>query len=245
MAGLGVVFVVLAVIIAFGAWYFWPRANCTDGLKNGSEEDVDCGGTCPNQCLGEIPVQPKLLWKRFFPARAGFADLGAMVENRNVRLGAKSFKYHFELYAQDGIFLGKADGETYLLPKQKTFVFYPNISIGLGKPYRLDFTFEPVLWERMDESFAPDIEVLNPEFESTPHPIVRARLFNRALFEERALEIIALLKDREGNVFAASKTELENMASRTQAEAVFTWPAGLFSIASEPDIEIIYRRILR
>jgi len=245
LAGLAVVGVVLAIIIGFGAWYFWPRANCTDGVKNGAEEDIDCGGACQKQCLGEIPVEAKLLWKRAFLSRAGFVDVGAMMENRNLRLGTRKFKYRFELYTRDDIFLGKVEGETYLLPEQKTFVFHPNIAVGERKPWRLDFSFNPVVWERMDGELPSDIEVLNPGFEPSPHPIVRARIFNRALFEERALEVVALLKDRDGNVFAASKTDLKNIASRTEAEAVFTWPTGLFPVSPNPEIEILYRRIPR
>src|SRR4051794_33806548 len=31
-----------------------PAATCTDGLKNGSESDVDCGGACPRCGNGKI-----------------------------------------------------------------------------------------------------------------------------------------------------------------------------------------------
>ena len=27
-----------------------PTANCKDGIKNGAETDVDCGGTCASKC---------------------------------------------------------------------------------------------------------------------------------------------------------------------------------------------------
>ncbi len=28
-----------------------PKASCTDGARNGTETDVDCGGTCPKKCV--------------------------------------------------------------------------------------------------------------------------------------------------------------------------------------------------
>lgn len=245
LAGLAVVGTIIALILGFAAWYFWPRASCTDGIKNNAEEDVDCGGSCQNQCIGEIPVEPRLLWKKIFPVRQGLVDVGAMVENRNVKLGAEMFVYRFELYTEGGLFLGKAEGKTYLLPKERAFVFHPNIDIGVQKPARVDFSFEPAAWSRIDTQFFPDIEVVKVVSELDSHPVVRAKIFNRALFEEPALEVAALLKNKDGNVFAASKTVIERIGSKRESEAVFTWPQGAFQAVADPDIEILYRRVLR
>jgi VCBS repeat protein len=54
------VFVVLSCMLAFSAVISCGgsggggggggTASCTDGMKNGNETDVDCGGSCPNRC---------------------------------------------------------------------------------------------------------------------------------------------------------------------------------------------------
>jgi hypothetical protein len=34
------------------------QATCSDGIKNGTETDVDCGGICPNRCgTGQMCLQ--------------------------------------------------------------------------------------------------------------------------------------------------------------------------------------------
>src|SRR5262245_6157530 len=33
-----------------------PAETCTDGVKNGSESDVDCGGTCPRCAVSQACV---------------------------------------------------------------------------------------------------------------------------------------------------------------------------------------------
>jgi len=244
LAGLGLIGVVVLVLIGAALWKFWPQPNCTDGVKNGEEEDIDCGGTCPRQCLGELPVPPRLLWQRFFRVRPGVYDVGAMIENRNIKLGTRRLTYHFALYTQDGILLDKTDGETYLLPGEKTFIFSPGLVVGEQKPQRVDFSYEEsIVWERMENELPTNIEIVAHDFESTPYPLVRAKLANRALFEERALEVVALLKDDEDNVIAASRTTLENLGASSRAEVVFTWPSSSFS--KTPTVEILYRRIPR
>ncbi len=37
-----------------------PPGSCTDGVKNGAESDVDCGGpTCPRACSARRATSPR------------------------------------------------------------------------------------------------------------------------------------------------------------------------------------------
>ena len=55
------IFYILILILFFSVCGFlilYPRLNkapiCTDGIQNGTETGIDCGGSCANACLAEV-----------------------------------------------------------------------------------------------------------------------------------------------------------------------------------------------
>jgi len=239
--------VLLGMFIIIGgslAYIFWPRPSCVDGVQNGDEKGVDCGGSCSKQCLGEIPVSPKRLWQRFFQVRPGVYDVGAMIENVNLFVGTKVFRYTVKLYSEENVLLAERQGTTFLLPNQKALIFEPNMVPGPRAPARVDFSFEePITWTRMDAGDAQKIEVISRRFESDPHPIVRVKLRNKSTSRESELEISLVLESKDGNAFAVARTTLEDFVAGSEREAVFSWPTSQFQ---EPaSMQVLYRRVVR
>jgi len=242
LIGIGIVTVLGLTAFVFAVITQIPEPTCTDGLQNGEEGGVDCGGACEVQCLGEIPTQPKRLWQRYFLVRPGVYDVGAMIENTNLFIGARDFSYKMKLYDSENVLLAEREGRTFLLPKDRTFIFEPNMVPGPRIPARVDFSFEPITWERLDSKRQFEMQVVSQSFETDPHPLVKVNLQNASLFEEKRIEVSVVLEGADGNAFAAARTYLENFAPGSQRTVSFAWPTSHYPRPAR--IDILYRRVL-
>lgn len=243
-------FVGLAIftLLVLGLLFFGVRSinygpSCFDKIKNGDEEEIDCGGSCNVSCLGEVPKNPEKIWARFFPAREGMYDAGAFITNPNFQAGTRQMRYTFRLYDGANVLIAKKEGVTFIYPRQDTFVFEPNLDTGFRKPARAVFDIDNIRWERIREKDPLNIEVVGKTFEPSPFPLVRVTLANRSLFEEPALEVSMLLEQSGGTVYAVSRTVIENFMGESTRTVVFTWPA--LSFASPVTITPLYRRVLK
>ena len=72
--------------IAYRVLYEAP--TCSDGVQNGDEEGVDCGGACDRVCSFQA-VDPIVLWERFFEVGPGVYNTVALIENPNVNTIAR------------------------------------------------------------------------------------------------------------------------------------------------------------
>ncbi len=243
LAGFGILFLLLGILITVLAWSFWPQPSCVDEKQNGAEEGVDCGGSCTNKCFGEIAKPPIVLWKDHFAVRSGVFDVGALIENQNIKLGAKKFEYIFRVYDRAGLLVSKKDGNTFIYPGEQTFIFESNLVTGPLYPSYVEFDYKPIAWERMTMSDPLKIDLVGQSYEETPNPIVRATLANRSLFEEKNIEITLRLENADGNAYAASKTVIDIFPPQSTKDVIFTWPPSSFE--KPKTIAPLYRRILR
>jgi hypothetical protein len=242
LAATSIVAFIVFAFSAYGLYTYFSRTSCFDNTKNGNEEGVDCGGVCARQCLNEIPKEPALLWSRVFQVREGFYDVGALVENTNLRAGTKTAKYRFRIYDGAGVLLDTRDGETWLFPNQKTFVFESNLKSGLQKASRVDFDLSVGSWDVLVEEDSLKIEVVQKRFETNESGAeVFATLINKSVFEEPDIEVTVLLAGPGENVYAASRTEIKNLAAQSRLDITFTWP--LPTIKKPDTISLLYRRI--
>src|SRR3989344_2585469 len=101
-------FIAGAVLLILGAvlfFIFTRPGTCSDGKQNNGELGVDCGGSCARLCPFEIS-DVIVHWARAFPAREGFYDAVASIENPNFNAGVKDFTYTFKLYDVKNIIVG-------------------------------------------------------------------------------------------------------------------------------------------
>ena len=241
--GFTIVTVLVLTLLAFGIAYIRPNVSCSDRIKNGDEEEVDCGGSCPNQCLGGVPKPPEQIWSRVFPARLGGYDAAAFVVNPNFQAGSRDVRYSFKLYDKDNIRVGLREGRTFLYPNQETLFFEPSIDTGNRVPVKSVFVIENIKWERVIEKEGLNLEVVKKDFSYNPNPSVTLTIANRSLFDEPALEVSVLLEGADGATYAASRTIVEQLPGESSRNIVFTWP-GL-SLERPLTIRPLYRRVLR
>ncbi|MBI2049213.1 MAG: hypothetical protein HYT29_02155 [Parcubacteria group bacterium] len=212
-------FIAGAVLLVLGAGLFFifsRPGTCSDGKQNNGELGVDCGGSCARLCPFEVS-DVIVHWARSFPAREGFYDAAAFLENPNFSAGVKKFAYTFNLYDAKNILVGTREGITFLNPGEH-FVVYENgikAEAGSRAPQRTFFEAkEEPLWETAVPLREKSIIVRETRFEASRDgglPRVVTVLVNQSTSDFGDIEVVALLFDADENVTDASKTVVSRL----------------------------------
>ena len=110
---IGIIFILIAGGIGYGVYSgLVTKATCTDGIKNGKEEGLDCGAlACGKAC--EPAIMPiSIISSQFLEIGQGDYDFVAQVSNPNVSYGASRIEYS----------LGSNSGFFYILPGQTKYI---------------------------------------------------------------------------------------------------------------------------
>ena len=137
---IGLVFALILSGIGYGIYSgLVTKVSCTDGIKNGKEEGIDCGIlACGKQCEPEIkPIN--IISSRFFQIGAGDYDFVAQLSNPNVSYGASRLEYN----------LGSSSGSSYILPGQTKWVVLTALKIPDGVE-GVQLVIKNAQWEKLD-----------------------------------------------------------------------------------------------
>ncbi len=223
--------VAIALITLVGTpLFFWlyNKPTCFDTKQNGDETGIDCGGSCRLLCTAEsLPLilngDPRVLKisdKTF--------EVVVSVNNTNTFGEIYRAMYTFKVYGAQNIApLKVIEGETFV-PKGMTFaIFEGPFVLGEGiVPTRVTFEWkeESLVWQK-NVSPAPELKVegLNLSREITS-PRLDANITNLSLESVSNIDLIAVVSDESGNIYAASKTFIETLPAGKTVPLVFTWP---------------------
>jgi Mg-chelatase subunit ChlD len=221
---LGGIALVLCILIGFAAYHFlYKPPSCFDGKQNGSEQGIDCGGSCARFCA--FQVKPATVrFSRVLPVTPSRYSAIAYVDNPNLDAGVKSAPYTFSFYDAGNALLGTKQGTVLITPRTTTPVFVPDLSFS-GVPVRALFELPSDLaWERAT-STKDDFDVSDPVLRNTGTlPRIDATLTNTTFRDIRGVEAVVTVFDSKGNVVAASLTAIDRLPARTPTPIVFTWP---------------------
>ena len=224
---LGVVVFVLSAISFAVFWQFWYQTpTCFDGLKNGGEEGVDCGGPCSLVCERDA-LQPIIRWDpRIFQISPDVWSTLVYVENPNTNVDATYVPYSFTFYGDGNTILAEREGAT-ILPKNRTVgIFEGSIAIENGNTLRRA-VFElgdDMVWTKNNQP-APAVHISHsPILRIESAPRVEASVKNNSLKDLQNIELIVAIFDGSDNVVAASRTFLEILKKNESRNVFFTWP---------------------
>lgn len=215
---------VLAFIIFWKYWYKAPL--CTDGIKNGDETGIDCGGSCSLICESEA-LPPITRWDpRLFQIAPGIWTTVVYVENPNTDADATYLPYTFTIYDSKNQIIATRTSAT-ILPKHKTVgIFEGPINIPQDKiPRRAVFDLgKNIKWQK-NTLVEYDLTVTHsPLLREDTSPRVEATIKNNDIQDVRNVELVAAIFDGQDNVIAASRTFVEKIAKNESREVFFTWP---------------------
>lgn len=237
---------VLVFLIGLPLFFLFYRApTCTDGEKNADETGVDCGGSCERLCTTEsLPLilkgDPRVL-----KVRDNDYEVVALVENPNANGEVRRAKYIFKLYdAASLIPIKVVEGETYV-PKGSVFALFEGpFTLGEGLvPVRATLEWEQknFLWYKNNLEI-PKLAVENLVLsEGDTRPRLSATVENLSLEEVSNIDLVAVVYDENGNIFASSKTFIDVLPVGGKSPIIYTWPEpfqGTSSLATDIYIRI-------
>jgi uncharacterized protein YegL len=222
----GTTFVVITGLVFFGIFWklFYKVPTCTDGIQNGEEKGIDCGGSCKNLCTSDT-LTPVVLWSKVFHISGDVYTAVAYIQNPNITSKNPKATYRFKIYDENNNIIETKNGET-SIPKNKKFaVFETGLVIKNKIPKSADFEFL---------SFAPwqkEIEkenTVNVEYgtllSTTTSPKITGTISNTSQSDIESLELDVFVLDGKENVVAASRSFVDNLIKGSSQDFVFTWP---------------------
>jgi len=227
-------FVALVSILVYVVVFYTP-SNCFDGMQNGGEAGVDCGGACTRICAVSV-IPPAVAWAESFAVTDSQYNAVAYIDNRNEVAGTPELRYIFRLYDAAGL-ITERSGSTVLPPDNSYPIFEGRIDTNGRIPTNTTVEITPAdLWlpfsSNRSQFRTVDIELLGTDV----RPRLNARLENTALTEAQNVEVITTIFDTNGNPLTASQTFVERFAPRAQTDVVFTWPRPIATTLRTCDV---------
>lgn len=238
-----ILLIVGAVVVAFVAIVsiatFYKAPSCTDGVQNQNEAGIDCGNPCAYLCTAqELP--PTVLFTKAFPASTGRTVVVASIENKNPTAAARDIPYSAILYGDKQTLIQEVSGTFDLPPGTTATIFIPGVMSGKQAVVRAFLNLDPssIKWFTLisDPRIVPG--VLNTiQSGSIDAPRVDATLVNTSVTTLTNVPVVALVRNINTDVIAASQTVVPSIPAQGQATATFTWNTAF---SDEPaSIEVV------
>jgi len=199
--------VLVFLLIIFGVPFIVKKISgpsCSDGKKNGIEEEIDCGGACPRLCRDESWAL-SIVWQRVFREGGGVASALLYGENFYKTGGVFDAQYYVKVYDTAGVLIAEKETIGSILPGSSFAIFAPNFYVGERVPVRAIFEQRAPFEWRQDVPKASTIRTESIQLSTTPQTRVEAVLFNSG---EKTLKAraAAILYNANGNAIGASET---------------------------------------
>jgi len=222
------VFIFLAVFIGVPTYFLLQKTpDCNNGLKDGNESGVDCGGSCNLLCTPETLPLISRGDARVLEISPNTYVLTILIENPNVGGEVKRAPYTFSIYTLGGKDPIKTFSRETYIGRNTTFALFegPFVLSDTG-PFRAIFEWgDNLVWEKSDED-TPLISVesmnLTTDLDGTPR--LEAKLINRGSKDLFNIESVAIISDADGNTITTNKTFTENISSLESVPIFFSWP---------------------
>ena len=231
--------IIVCIVIAFlGSIVYWHELpnifkapTCSDGIQNGDETGIDCGGTmCSTMCTADITL-PTVLWVRSFPVTPDVFNAAAYIQNKN-DAATRAIPYEFRLYDSKSILIARRDGVAIVPPLGNYMIVEPGIQTGSATvaSTTFDFSATPATWERVPDSEGKlrvstsnsllDVSGSIPKLSATvTNPSPTVKLYNTT--------VAAVLYDADDNAVNVSRTVIPVLGPQASTPVVFTWPQTL------------------
>jgi hypothetical protein len=223
----GSIAVILAAAIFLPAFFFFYKApTCFDGVKNGYEQGVDCGGSCQRLCPSAF-LAPNVAWTRLEQVAPSLYNVAAYIVNPNPNAGAASVPYHVILYDAQGIEITEYAGAVTLPPRRNTIAFNGAVSTGKRIPTRALFQFTaPPNWLVQTDPLSA-IAVGDKKYvEDAYGASLAVTLKDTSVEPLGRTSVYVVLYDKDGNAIGFSKTIIDTIPGLGSATAPFTWSSS-------------------
>lgn len=223
MYGGGVILIIVIVVILFVLNFFYKSPTCRDGVRNGDEKGIDCGGSCPTLCTADT-LSPVILWSKIFNISGDVYSAVAYVENPNVNSENKKAEYQFKIFDSENRLITARSGVTTIPKNRKFAIFETGIILKNSKPKSTDFKFTSFGPWIKDTAKEPEISIKYGTISSaTTAPKLTGTVVNKSLQSIPKIELVVLVLDDRENAMGVSRTFIDDLQKNTSQDFVFTW----------------------
>lgn len=198
--------------------------TCTDGIINGSERGVDCGGSCPRLCQDDF-LSPIVAWTRFEELAPKLYNVAAYIINPNIEGEAVDVPYKMYVYDAKGLLITELTGKVTLPPHRNTLAYKSAINVGERIPAKVSFEFTDLPdWTKTYDSLGPLVIGEKKYDEDSSGSYLTVKMKNSSIKSLDKMAVYVVLYNIEGNALGFSKTYVDSIKGEGSADASFTWP---------------------
>lgn len=202
-----------------------PTPTCTDGIKNGQEEGVDCGlFACNKYCEPDL-APPSVVSTKLIKAGDRDYDFVAEIANPHREFGASEVAYELKLLNGSGNELLKREGVFYILPGQTKFLILPFLTTE-NNVSDIELNIKSAKWQKIESLEGMNLIVRNETYTPTGGGAgsLNAAILNDSDFDFEVVDIDVLLYNSRGEIIAVNKTDIRTFVARTERAFSVTWP---------------------
>ncbi|MFH1558977.1 MAG: hypothetical protein ABIC19_00445 [Patescibacteria group bacterium] len=229
------VFVLGALFVAGFIFWLLNRPSCSDGKKNGDEQGIDCGGSCPRQCapmvnLNELKVEEETMIKdgeRY--------DVAAKVINTNKTYGFYPLEYRVNLYRASKL-VASRQGSSYVMPGDMFYLIEAGIEYQ-GTPDSMEIVVEKAEPVSFKGDNRPKFDILNQNYAYTREPgsffETNFQIANRSKYDFLKVDLETVVKNASGEIIAVNRGNINELKSGEVRDFRFFWPGEFFGVAKK------------
>jgi len=225
-------YALVVLILAIGCiavpifFVVYKAPTCTDGVKNGNELGIDCGGSCQKLCQSAF-FAPNVAWTRFEKVSPGLYNVATYIINPNTNAEAVAVPYQVSLYDNKGILITEVNGAVSLPPRRNTLAFNGAVSVGSRIPAKALFEFVSSPEWTVKADPLGSLQVVDKNYtEDETGSSLTATLKNTAVVPLDNVTVSAVLYDKDANALGFSRTIVDEIPAQGTALAPFTWPVS-------------------
>lgn len=219
---------------------FISESSCSDGIRNGKEEGVDCGTlACGFACPAAIE-ELRILDSKIIEVSDNDYDVLVWMANPNGFFGAQKADYLLELKDSTNNTVVSKKGSFYIMPGQTKYVIIPSVKTE-SRAETVNFKVEAVTWQKLDSENIPAFQIrrnslsvpkrqgLFAEFEGV--------IYNDSFFDFTKVEANVIIYDSNNEIVGVAGTDMRTFLSKTERYFRVFWPQSLSSEPVRADIE--------
>jgi hypothetical protein len=225
----GILAVLILIILIAGGYFafIYKKPSCFDGIKNGSELDVDCGGACSKLCQSAF-LPPKISWGigKYEKISDNLYNLASYIINPNTNGAAIDVPYKFSIFDKQGLLITERTGKMNIPAHRNSLAFETAVDTGGIEPGKVTFEFtSPPQWFKSHDTI-DGLSILDKKYNEEGNSSSLEVVFeNKSLNSYKNITVAVVLYDEAKNAIGFSRTIVDNINSRGGREtAPFTWP---------------------
>lgn len=216
-----------------------PAPSCTDGVKNGKEEGLDCGiFACGIECEVAL-VPPQVVSTALIQAGETDYDFVAEVVNPHKEFGASEVVYELTLFNGDNKKLSKQGGVFYILPGQTKFLVLPFLTTERNV-LKHSFKIKSAQWQKIDSLVGINFVTSKESYTvlgGVASSVLEAAVLNDSDLDFETVDVDIILRNSSGEIIGVNKSEIRTFLAHSERYFKVTWP---FYLSGEVEkIEVI------